>query len=170
MKSIKNLELYHIHDENFFHSDLWQVRNCFEINNGFDSLFGNEMEGLNEEDANLSDDPIFRREIALEEIRKRHFPNIISRFHCIWLCDNECLKYWTSQLPGKIYRVSATGIIFESSDNFLFDDNFSYEQMKEKGMDYWKANLANDDDRQRKEILFQGNIKVLERIDSNEIL
>ena len=70
MKKIKNLELFHIHDDKFFHSNLWNVGNCFEINNNYDSLFGNEMEGLDREGALLSNDPIFRREIDLEEIRK----------------------------------------------------------------------------------------------------
>ena len=120
MKKIKNFELYHIHDHNIHrNSDLWEVGNCFEINNGFKSMFGKEIEGFDEEYAEFSTDPIFKREMALEETRKEKHPELISRFHCIWLCDKDSLPYWIGQLPGKVYKVAATGIIFESSDNFL---------------------------------------------------
>ena len=166
MKKIKNLELFHIHDDKFFHSNLWNVGNCFEINNNYDSLFGNEMEGLDGEDALLSNDPIFRREIALEEIRKEKYPGIISRFHCVWLCDDTTLPYWIGQIPGKIYRVSATGIIFESSDNFLCgEEEREYDEIKKDCYKYWEAPFKTDMDYLTKEILFQEKIKVLERTD-----
>lgn len=166
MKIIKNLELFHIHDDKFFHSNLWNVGNCFVIDNNFESLFGNEMEGLDREDALLSDDPIIRREIALEEIRKEKYPEIISRFHCVWLCDEKTLPYWLGQLPGKVFRVSATGVIFESSDNFLCgEEEREYDEIKKDCYKYWEAPFKTEMDYYSKEILFQGKIKVLERTD-----
>ncbi len=167
MKSIKNLELFHIHDHTLNkHSNLWEVGNCFEINNDFKSMFGQEIEGFDEIVGEYSTDPIFKREMALEVIRKEKYPKIISRFHCIWLSDKQALNYWVGQLPGKVYRVSATGIIFESSDNFLCgEEDREYKDIKKDCYKYWEAPFATEMDYYKKEILFQGKIKVLERND-----
>ena len=71
MKRIKNLELFHIHDHVLHNkSNLWEVGNCFEVNNDFKSMFGQEIEGFEEIVAEYSTDPIFKREMALEVIRK----------------------------------------------------------------------------------------------------
>lgn len=167
MKRIKNLELFHIHDHVLHNkSNLWEVGNCFEVNNDFKSMFGQEIEGFEEIVAEYSTDPIFKREMALEVIRKEKHPELISRFHCIWLSDKNTLPYWIGQLPGKVYRVSATGIIFESSDNFLCgDEDREYEDIKKDCYKYWEAPFETEMDYIKKEYLFQGKIKVLERID-----
>lgn len=170
MKKINNLKLYHIHDEKFFHSNLWTVGNSFIIDNNFDNLYGNELDGLDCTDALLSDDSVFRREIALEEVRKNEFPHLMSRYHCIWLCDDISLKYWSSQLPGDVFLVNASGIIFESSDNYLYTDMLDYDELKVRCRNYWTSAFNCEEDINRKEILFQGKIKVLERIDNNGLL
>lgn len=166
MRKINNLELFHIHDNGIFRSNLWEVGNCFLIDNDFKSLFGKEIEGFDEEYAECSTDPIFKREMALETIRKELYPYEISRFHCLWLCDKQSLPYWIGQLPGKVYRVSATGIIFESSDNYLSgEDEREYEDIKNGCYKYWEAPFDTELDTLKKEYLFQGKIKVLERMD-----
>ena len=167
MKKINNLELFHIHDHIFHNkSNLWEVGNCFEVNNDFKSMFGQEIEGFEEIVGEYSTDPIFQREMALEMIRKEKYPHLISRFHCIWLSDKETLPYWIGQLPGKVYRVSATGIIFESSDNFLCgEEERSYQEIKNDCYKYWEAPFETEMDYLKKEYLFQGKIKVLERMD-----
>ena len=104
--------------------------------------------------------------MALETIRKELYPYEISRFHCLWLCDKQSLPYWIGQLPGKVYRVSATGIIFESSDNYLSgEDEREYEDIKNGCYKYWEAPFDTELDTLKKEYLFQGKIKVLERMD-----
>lgn len=167
MKKITNLELFHIHDHLFHkNSDLWEVGNCFEINNDFKSMYGQEIEGFDEVVGEDSYDPIFKREMALEVIRKEKYPRLISRFHCIWLSDKDTLPYWIGQLPGKVFRVSATGIIFESSDSFLCgEEDRSYQEIKNDCYKYWEAPFKTETDFLKKEILFQGKIKVLERMD-----
>lgn len=111
---------------------------------------------------------MYSRELMLEQYREESNPNLPSRLHSIWLADKESLNFWEGQLNGrrklKLYRVSVTGNLFKSSDSFIPDDELTAKEMYEAASNYWNP-IFNEEDLCKAEYLFQGKVKVLEKID-----
>ena len=110
---------------------------------------------------------IFNRELMLEDFRKDFFINLPSRLHSIWLTDDKSLGFWKEKLGSSkklvLYKVSLTGKIFKSSDAFIPDNNLTVKEMYEASSAYWNP-VFNEDDLCKAEYLFQGKVKVLEKI------
>lgn len=110
---------------------------------------------------------MYNRELMLENYRKENNPKLPSRLHSIWLADKESLNFWEGQLNGrrklKLYRVSVTGNLFKSSDSFIPDDELTAKEMYEASSTYWNP-VFSEEDLCKAEYLFQGKVKVLEKI------
>ena len=110
---------------------------------------------------------MYNRELMLEKYRKENNPKLPSRLHYIWLADKESLNFWEGQLNGrrklKLYRVSVTGNLFKSSDSFIPDDELTAKEMYEASSTYWNP-VFSEEDLCKAEYLFQGKVKVLEKI------
>lgn len=108
---------------------------------------------------------IYNRESMLEKYRKENNPKLPSRLHSIWLADKESLSFWKGQFSGKLklYRVSITGELFKSSDDFIPDDELTAKEMYETSSNYWNPTFK-EEDLCKAEYLFQGKVKVLEKI------
>ena len=110
---------------------------------------------------------MYNRELMLEKYRKENNPKLPSRLHSIWLADKESLNFWEGQLNGrrklKLYRVSVTGNLFKSSDSFIPDDELTAKEMYQVSSKYWNP-VFSEDDLCKAEYLFQGKVKVLEKI------
>ena len=110
---------------------------------------------------------IFNRELMLENYRKENNPNLPSRLHSIWLTDNKSLNFWKEQLEKRkklvLYRVSVTGNLFKSSDSFIPGDELTAKEMYEASSAYWNP-VFSKEDLCKAEYLFQGKVKVLEKI------
>ena len=108
---------------------------------------------------------IYNRELMLEKYRKENNPKLPSRLHSIWLADKESLSFWKGQFSGKLklYRVSITGELFKSSDDFIPDDELTAKEMYETSSNYWNPTFK-EEDLCKAEYLFQGKVKVLEKI------
>jgi c-di-AMP phosphodiesterase-like protein len=106
-----------------------------------------------------------QKELVLEEVRKRFYPELPSRKNIIYLCDFNQLEHWKDKLPQNkdLFKVKVTGNLFKSSDKLLPDDSESINTMFEQAKKYWEADFSNISDDQS-EYLFQGKIKVLEKI------
>ena len=113
---------------------------------------------------------ICKRELALERVREAKYPNLPSRAHSIWLCNESGIKFWEDQLSngGKIkldlYKVSVTGTLFISSDKFLPNDDSDYETNLVEAEKYWNPKFETNED-EKAEYLFQGKLKILKRVD-----
>ncbi len=111
---------------------------------------------------------ILQRELVLEEVRKRFFSELPSRKNSLYLCDCNQLEHWKDKLtiPGKnldLFKVEVTGELFKSNDILLPDNSESINTMFEQAKKYWKADLTDISD-EESEYLFNGKIKVLEKI------
>ena len=108
---------------------------------------------------------IYNRELMLEKYRKENNPKLPSRLHSIWLADKESISFWKGQFSGKLklYRVSITGELFKSSDDFIPDDELTAKEMYETSSNYWNPTFK-EEDLCKAEYLFQGKVKVLEKI------
>ena len=111
---------------------------------------------------------IFNRELMLEDFRKDYFPNLPSRLHSIWVTDDKSLDFWEKQMSNNkklvLYRVSVTGNLFKSSDSFIPDNELTAKEMYESSFNYWNP-IFKEEDLCKAEYLFQGKVKVLEKVD-----
>nr|MBP3258848.1 DUF2441 domain-containing protein [Bacilli bacterium] len=119
----------------------------------------------------IEDINICKRELALERVRETRYPDLPSRSHSIWLCDEFGLDFWKDALSGgnkiklNLYKVSVTGNLFKSSDAFLPKNTSDYGTNLIEACEYWNPQLTAEDDRERIEYLFQGKLKILEKLD-----
>ena len=109
-----------------------------------------------------------QRELVLEEVRKRFFPELPSRKNALYLCDHNQLEHWKDELTIKgknidLFKVEVTGNLFKSSDILLPDNGESINTMFEQAKKYWEADLTDISD-EKSEYLFSGKVKVLEKI------
>ena len=104
------------------------------------------------------------REEALEEIRKEKYPNLPSRYHCIWVCNEKSLDFWIAKLrkDSIIYKVELDGELFKSSDSFLPEDGEKKENQKIEADKYWNPKFTDYDQERTAEYLFQGKVKIIE--------
>ena len=105
------------------------------------------------------------REEALEEVRKEKYSNLPSRYHCIWVCDEESLDFWLTKLRKDItiYKLLLNGELFKSSDSFLPEDGENKQKQKEEADKYWNPKFINDDQERTAEYLFRGKVKILNK-------
>lgn len=107
-------------------------------------------------------------ENALEKYRQDFFENLPSRNHSIWLADESGLKFWQDSLGEKenltLYKVSVTGTLFKSSDEFIPNSYLTFDEMYEQAKEYWHPDFSKMTDESRIEYLFQGKMKVLTKV------
>jgi len=139
MKEVNNIKLYHLTDN--------LLDDEFIIDDKYDSLINYD---LNE------------REKVLENIRKKEHNNLISRLHCLYLCDINSVRYWERELERKyIYLLELNGVCFSSYDRFIPKHYQDLKTMENNAHKYWDNDIVDDYD---KEYLFQGNVKVLKKL------
>jgi len=119
------------------------------------------------------------REIALEEYRRKNCPELPSRFSSIWVTNKAGIKFWEEMFTHDKYsgakesrellELELTGNLFKSSDEFLPQNGVSYKKCLEAAEMYWNPDFSKEHDRSKVEYLFQGNVRVLKKInrDSN---
>ena len=111
---------------------------------------------------------LFEREMALEIVRRLCYPELPSREHSIWLCDENSMRHWESTLSSaddlELFRVSVTGELFKSSDAFLPDDGIPFIDIVNNSKKYWEPKFENEYQENQAEYLFQGKVKILEKI------
>lgn len=114
---------------------------------------------------------IYNRENALEEYRKQHFPNLPSRLHSIWLTDDIGKDFWKKSLGENTisYKVLVSGNLFKSSHEFIPDDRLNVKEMYDSSEYYWNPIFKNELEERHTEYLFQGKLKILEKIKQNLI-
>lgn len=104
------------------------------------------------------------RELILEEYRIQKCPHLPSRMSSIWLCFQENIDYWIKALQVStyaIYKVRVTGEAHIASERNLYSDVMNINQYRAMAVEYWKENQHISFDT---EIIFEGKIRVLERI------
>ena len=105
---------------------------------------------------------VFKRELALEIIRKEKYPNLPSRSHSIWLCDKEGLDFWKKELSTEkikldLYKVLLNGNLFKSSDAFLPSSNSNYNSNLIEADNYWNPKFENEEQKKKQNIYFKVN-------------
>ena len=118
----------------------------------------------------IKDYSVLTRENALEDVRKSINPDLPSRFHSMWLCDELSKQHWIDvfgkcdEKTYRLYKVAATGTLFKSSDTFIPMHFKNYNECIELAKGYWNPVFETKEQDEEAEYLFQGKIKVLEKI------
>jgi len=108
------------------------------------------------------------REFALEEVRRQKFPNLPSRFKCMFLSEDEdtCLNNLESMLnrtKGKhfqVIKVKVNGKAHFVKDFAMSRLGLSFNEYKQEAVKYWSQNQNSKS--ATKEILFVGEVEVVE--------
>lgn len=106
------------------------------------------------------------REVIFEEIRVNEFPELPSRFRCIWLAEKKDIKMWLEKIhagDNEIFKVSVSGKIHIANEKFLAWDTLSHNELRQKAREYWRGKELDDDS--LKEILFEGDVTLVEKCD-----
>lgn len=123
----------------------------------------------------LSNYDFIMREFALEEVRKQQFPNLPSRFRCMYLSEDEetCLH----NLQGFINRGVGTSfqaikVKVNGEAHFVKDYGvdrlgLSFNEYKEEAVKYWNQNPHSAS--ATKEILFVGDVEIVEILKEENI-
>lgn len=112
----------------------------------------------------INDFLLTQRERALEEVRLKYYPHLVSRRQAIWACDDLGLEWWSDVFEGRsIYEIEVTGNMFVTSEEYLPYLGMSYVESLEMAHEYWNPNL-DDVSIENIEYLIQGKIKVLKKV------
>jgi Protein of unknown function (DUF2441) len=106
------------------------------------------------------------RELTLESIRQEYYYQLPSRQKCIWLIpENEnSLTFWKNIIHNqnqKLFRVSVDGKIHRAAQKWLEGGTFSVNKWNSLAHNYWKGQDSGDIE---DEILFEGTVKIIDRI------
>ncbi len=106
------------------------------------------------------------RELIFEEVRLKNFPFRPSRKKCIWLCeDKNQLEDWLPNLGLKKYQileVTCKGNIFKTDSKHIDTWELNVDEYYKQAIAYWDPK----DYYKWPEILFSGELRILNRFDS----
>lgn len=117
----------------------------------------------------LRESLMLNRELIFEYIRSTRFQIYPSRQRCIWLLPDraEAVDYWWPALAGSnrtLFRIAATGKLHRASEQHLQLWSSSLDKLKERAYKYWRGDGVADPNANTIEIIFAGQIEVLEEV------
>ena len=112
----------------------------------------------------ISEYQMLIREIVYEDVRKKEFSHLPSRQRCIWLCKEEQLEFWKSNIGGafKIFKVKIEGNTFKSNNDLIVAPSESYNKIVEMAKKYWSYNRKIENEKD--EYLYIGSLEILEEL------
>lgn len=116
----------------------------------------------------LSNYDFIMREFAMEEVRKKEFPKLPSRFRCMFLSENEdtCLhnlEGFIKRGAGKnlqVIKVKVNGEAHFVKSFGITRSGLSFNEYKKEAVKYWSQDQNSK--AATKEILFVGDVEVVE--------
>lgn len=112
------------------------------------------------------------RELIFENVRKEFYPDLPSRHKCIWLIpdESESFDFWKSILDSKshrIFKVGVNGKIHRASQKWLVGGTIPLSEIYNMAHKYWNGDDAGGFE---DEVLFEGEITILEEINHQSVL
>ena len=106
------------------------------------------------------------REQALENYRKKYYPQLPSRLHSLFVADDMGLPYWQNALAGEdfeIFRVDVEEEPFVSNEQLFPEEGLTYKETYKAAERYWNAKIKRGME-QSNEYLVRGRVRVLEKV------
>ncbi len=111
------------------------------------------------------------RELAMEAVRKEHFPQYPSRMHSLYasstLENARCWFEWFTNWGRptlQIVRLKVEGRVFTGNANLCFDGTLDEAANRQKALRYWQVGEDPDWERPIWETIADGRIEVVEII------
>jgi hypothetical protein len=111
----------------------------------------------------------YLRELIFEDIRSKEFNDKPSRFHSIWLCNENELESWYDIISqgGKIdvdvCKVSCTGVIHHANASLILADSLQIFEYEDLARRYWQETPFTTEHCKDSEILFEGELTIIEK-------
>ena len=147
-------------------------KRVYKLKNVVDDIYQNPIKYQNKDLSHHT--KVALRELALEEIRQKEYPNCPSRLSCLYvtktLKEAESWYDYFIKLGRKVYqivKVSVDGNTFTGNANNCFDGTIDKEKNLELAKRYWEN--KNFDNNQVFETIASGKIEVVAIIKENMI-
>lgn len=177
-KKVTNEILYHINRKNGLNTySLLQIGDVIETNKKKYNPFRNSYEICflpYEKEGEIDADPIesaktywrFTKELAIEQTRISINPDLPSRWHGIWLSDEEHLGYWEQMAlinkeKYQIVKMKLNGVLFEGDAHWIELSPTPLEKVREKAYYYWNGCIFRPG---KMEYIFEGKAEVIELV------
>ena len=163
--------------QNYFAKNMFDLE--FSVNNQDVNLMlqTKEIEFLTKEEKKILNSYVYEscmqtRELILENVRLKDFPDRPSRFQCLFCSETlEDTRRWVLALkrmsrqnpPLQIVKLKAKGKIFKGDGDLMLRNTHSLNSKVEMAKIYWRGQTYFNS--LNKEILFQGNAQVVEIIE-----
>lgn len=112
----------------------------------------------------VNNDAFVMRELALEEVRKKNYPDYPSRLKCLYVAkDKEEAVEWVNILKRnkkeckQVLTLELTGDLFIGDGSLMKRQNLSYQKHLENAHEYWSCKTNTTP-----EYLFYGEAKVID--------
>ena len=112
------------------------------------------------------------RELAMEEVRKKYYPNYPSRLECLYVSDTlEDAKFWfdyfrkLGRVVYQIVKVKTDGRIFKGDACNCFDGSTNKDKNIELAKKYWEGKDNDIGKIPIYETIIDGNIEVIDIIE-----
>ena len=112
---------------------------------------------------------MYRRESVLEEVRREKYIEKPSRYHCMWLTNEESLDSWIMLLSAEkdhfsVFEMELDGNLFCSTDELLPDPDHKLKEIYEEAEKYWNPTPKDIEDSIKREYIFEGIAKVKRKV------
>ena len=116
------------------------------------------------------------REQIFEEVRKSDYPELPSRYFCLWMIPDlaplkDRLKFWIPQVAGnlnetfRVLHLSCSGCVHYANPKYLdLEKCTSIQNARENAVRYWRGDEVSSED-PTTEVLFIGQAMVIGVID-----
>lgn len=115
------------------------------------------------------------RELAMEAVRREHFPQYPSRMHSLYASSSlenaRCWFQWFTDWGRptlQIVKLRVDGRVFTGNANLCFDGTLDEAENQQKAMRYWQVGEDPDGERPIWETIADGRIEVVEIIHEAE--
>ncbi len=110
----------------------------------------------------------YLRELIFEDVRKSVNKNLPSRISCLWACKEEDIEtwknLWTINKDFKLLKLSLTGEFHEADSRLINSNAWDIKTFEKNARAYWEKTPTGYGGEPQIEVLFEGNVTVLEEI------
>lgn len=95
------------------------------------------------------------REQTFEDVREQYYPELPSRYCCLWLAEKDTIPYWKTMdnCPRSLLELELQGTLFCGDEYWLHTDSLSSCEYTKRAHHFWRGEMSQEP---RKEYMFCG--------------
>lgn len=163
MQIVKDKVLYHINSQSSINpGELLNIGDMINTENKYNPFRNSYEIGIGSTGSYWR----FAKELAIEQTRMQINRDLPSRWHCVWLSDEEELSYWKAKVHNQKYQIvklKLNGKLFTGDAHWLEKQPCPLSEVREYAKHYWNGDFFRHS---KKEYLFEGTAEVIEIVKS----